>query len=438
MTEPSPQPEANEPAAETNAAPGGTDSAESGAEAAADSSDEEPQKKRKRRRRRRKKKPEGAEGQTSPAPASATEASPASDVAASMANLAGGLLSHVDDREIPCRVDGCKKTWIWTADEQIRNFGQPPPRRMCRDCQRDETEAADREVRCKIEGCKRSWTWTRDAQIKHRTWVRRHGAEAEAAPPPGKGKRRRRRRGRPAGVNDPPPRMCEPCRAKSARLVERESPCKVHGCTRMAKVDRESVLRAWAQLHTDDLDVEGPLPRRMCEVCRQFCRHHPDREVVCGRPGCDKTWTYKTGAQLQAFLAGRLEDPVRLCAECSKADFATLLRPAEAPPGAEVMPCVITGCEGVWYWLPGTALAPANPGDLPLDRMCSEHRQQHVAKASDKPTDESTDAPVDAPAPESTEASTETTTEASTEAAAVDAAPEPDRPVEASAESPAE
>lgn len=488
MTDPAPQPEgpeATQPVATDADASAETEAASDGTELSAEdaSGDEEPKKKRKRRRRRKKKKPEGVEATDGAAPTPAVD-----DVAASMANLAGGLLSHVDDREIPCRVEGCKNTWIWTSDEQIRNFGQPPPRRMCRehssqldsssdtqvpcsnpgcektwtwtksarvqqiqrggsaipprrmcpDCEREEKELPDREVRCKVDGCKRSWTWTRDAQLKHRTWLRRTGGEAEVAPPQGKGKRRRRRRGRAAGVNDPPPRMCEPCRAKAARLVEREGPCKVHGCTRMAKVDRDSQLRAWAQLETEDLDAEAPLPRRMCDVCREFCRHHPDREVVCGRPGCDNTWTFKTGAQLQAFLAGRLEDPMRLCSECSKGDFVMLPRPAEAPPGAEVMPCVVGGCEGVWYWLPGTAIAPANPGDLPTDRMCAEHRKEHQPGTSNKPTDESKDAPAPEPPSESTEASTATTTEVSTETASPEAVTEPERAIEASAESPAE
>ena len=111
-----------------------------------------------------------------------------------------------------------------------------------------------------MEGCARTWTWTRDAQLKHRTWARRF-AEEEAlgtekgdehggprrsagivAPVPeraGGGKRRRRRRQR-VDVHEPPPRMCLPCREKAAAIVEREVPCKVHGCTRSTVLDRES------------------------------------------------------------------------------------------------------------------------------------------------------------------------------------------------------
>jgi hypothetical protein len=175
--------------------------------------------------------------------------------------------------------------------------------------------------------------------------------------------------------------MCEPCRQRLGTLVERENTCKVHGCTRTVSIDRESQLRAWAALGTTDLDAEAPLPKRMCEVCREFCRLHGDREVACGRPGCDRTWTYKTGAQLQAFLAGRFEDPLRLCETCMGGAAAALEGQAGmvelvAPPGAELMPCIVLGCDGIWHWIPGMSIAPANDGDQPIDRMCARCRAE--------------------------------------------------------------
>jgi hypothetical protein len=151
-------------------------------------------------------------------------------------------------------------------------------------------------------------------------------------------------------------------------------------------IDRESQLRAWAAAGSRDRDGEVPLAKRMCEVCREFCRLHPDREVDCGRPGCDRTWTYKTGAQLQAFLAGRFEDPLRLCETCmsgaAQLDAGADAAEASAPEGAELMPCVVTGCDGIWYWIPGMHVGPANDGDQPIDRMCARHRAEH-GQASD-------------------------------------------------------
>ncbi len=345
------------------------------------------------------------------------------------ASLTAGLFSHIDDREMPCRVDGCKKTWTWTAAEQIQAFGHPAPRRMCiahqeqagaiadRElecsnpwcqrtwtwtrqaqlatargkagnieppsrvcdaCVREERELGDTEVTCRVDGCARTWTWSRDAQLRHRAWLRHHNENRPAQESPAGeegGRRRGRRRGRGRALEGPPPRMCEPCRQRQARLVDREATCKVHGCTRTVTIDREWQLRTWASLRTTDVDAEAPLPKRMCEVCREFCRLHPDREVACGRPGCDENWTYKTGAQLQAFLAGRFEDPIRLCESCMRGGMGAV-EERDVPDGVEVMPCVITGCDGAWHYSPGMRIAPCDDGDQPPDRMCARCRAE--------------------------------------------------------------
>lgn len=235
-----------------------------------------------------------------------------------------------------------------------------------------------------------------------------------------------------------PKRRCDLCQEKVGRLVEREGICKVHGCTRTVSVEREYQLRAWAGLNTDDLSVEGPLPKKMCEVCREFCRTHPDRPVDCGRPGCDRTWTYKTGAQLQAFLAGRLEDPMRLACEgndCDviKAEAAQLAQLGGVQVGAarnvEIMPCIVLGCEGVWAWRSSMNIAPCNDGDQPVDRMCDTHRAEHGAKprasngVSGSPTsvsDPKADAEASSPA---SSKSNEASAEASDDAPAATAEP---------------
>lgn len=328
------------------------------------------QKRSRKRRRKRPRKPEP----TTPTAAPASPGRPASPTLAAplgaFASLAGGFLSHIDERQVPCAADGCENTWTWTAEEQIRSLGRPAPKRLCDACQ----NVGDVDVACVVETCKRTWTWTRDAQLKHRTWLKRHGEER---PSTGgrKGKKRR--------ADGPPRRKCDLCQAKSATLQERAAVCKVHGCTREVVIDRESQLRAWAALGTTDLDAEFPLPKRMCDVCREFCRHHTDREVPCSRPGCDRTWTYKTGAQLQAFLAGRLEDPVRLCSECARLEAE---QASELGPNIEVMPCVVPACEGVWYWEPDMKIAPAKDGDLPTDRMCDAHRREHDLPPRPAPT----------------------------------------------------
>ena len=130
---------------------------------------------------------------------------------------------------------------------------------------------------------------------------RAEGAESEADADPGdkrKRRRKRRRGGKPLpNPEGPPERMCGLCAQKLSRVQAREQPCKVHGCSRTWTWDRASQMRAWVLSGSDDVDYEPASPRRMCEVCREFCRTHPDREVACGRPGCDHSWTFKTGAQ---------------------------------------------------------------------------------------------------------------------------------------------
>jgi hypothetical protein len=291
----------------------------------------------------------------------------------------------LEDREVACIGADCARTWFWSRSAQVvqlqKTGSDAPPKRLCDECKKGERELGDTAVPCRIDGCSGTWRWTREAQLKHRAWLRRSEGGARA-PDAGDAPNRRRRR-RSSGEG-PPARLCDRCRDKLATLIEREGQCKVHGCTRMVSIDRESQLRAWAAAATDDAATDVPLPKRMCEVCREFCRLHQDRQVPCGRPGCDRTWTYKTGAQLQAFLAGRLEDPVKLCETCRESDFARQGsgETVTAPEGAEIMPCILPACDGVWFFVPGTTIAtiaPAEDGDLPLDRMCDRCRVDRQA-----------------------------------------------------------
>ena len=207
-----------------------------------------------------------------------------------------------------------------------------------------------------------------------------HAEEGEEGEGGDRRKRRRKRRrgGKPMpNPEGPPERMCGLCAQKLSRVQPREQPCKVHGCSRTWTWDRASQMRAWVLSGSDDVDYEPAAPRRMCEVCREFCRTHPDREVACGRPGCERSWTFKTGAQLQAFLAGRLADPLKLCGECAKGEFAASFRPGTEggiPEGAETMPCVVPGCEGTWLYIPGMRLRETAYGELSPERMCDPHR----------------------------------------------------------------
>ncbi len=145
-------------------------------------------------------------------------------------------------------------------------------------------------------------------------------------------------------------------------------------------IDRDAQLRAWAATGSSDVESEAPLAKQMCEVCREFCRTHDDRAVPCGRPGCERSWTYKRGAQLQAFLAGRFEDPIRLCETC-ESETRKAAHGTETPANVELMPCIVSGCDGVWHFRTGQKIPSCQDGDQPVERMCDEHRVANGAKA---------------------------------------------------------
>jgi hypothetical protein len=433
------------------------------------------------------------------------------------------LFAGVADREMPCRVAGCKKTWTWYGTQQIRSLGKPEPKRMCDEhlaefegigdrqmpcrnswctntwlwtraaqlyqrerqdklksphrlcdqCFEEEKTTDDLQIACKIPECRQTWLWPRQAQLRHRAWVRRqqakfdaednesgdtaavearhehgeqargehdhgehdhgehvdhdhgehadhdhgehaehehgdHAEHAEHEDEPGEheggehesadaespsddakpDKRRRRRRKRKRKIHDgPPERLCERCFERANHLEPLEVPCKVHGCTHTWTWEREGQLRAWASLDGRDNVTELPQPpRRMCNSCFEFVRGHGDREIACGRPGCEKTWMYKTGAQMQDFLAGRTLEPMRLCEDCSRSQFVvSSSRGVRMPAGAEVMPCQVSGCSGSWVYAPGMRLSAADPDadEPPVDRMCDDCRGQRGAAPRD-------------------------------------------------------
>ncbi|MCA9682767.1 MAG: hypothetical protein KC457_11260, partial [Myxococcales bacterium] len=203
-----------------------------------------------------------------------------------------------------------------------------------------------------------------------------------------KRKRRRKRKGKRAKIHEgPPEKLCDRCLQRLGHLEPLEVPCKVHGCTSTWTWERDGQLRAWAahDKQTEVTELPQP-PRRMCNGCFEFVRAHSDREVPCGRPGCEKTWTYKTGAQLQDFLAGRTLEPIRLCEDCSRSQFTVRASGGVTlPEGAELMPCQVSGCERNWVYVPGMQLSPSDPDaeEAPLDRMCDECRDERGAPGRD-------------------------------------------------------
>lgn len=309
------------------------------------------------------------------------------------------------DADMPCKVEGCRRTWTWSRDAQLRHrLWVLRQRARARAVEARAEQAPEAEAAAPVEAAQEDMSpeaaspapealssqpdaaaeatpeaaaeGTAEATSEATAEATAEATEAKATP--GK-KRRRRRKQHVRATPDPegpPQRMCGLCAQKLGRLVAREVPCKVHGCVRTWTWDRAGQLRAWVLSGSDDVEFEPAAPKRMCETCREFCRKHPDREIRCGRPGCEATWMYKTGAQLQAFLAGRLQDPIKLCDECAKGEFAKTIEEAGLPEGAEIMPCVVPACDGTWVYLPGQKLMQVPDGELAPDRMCLKCRRE--------------------------------------------------------------
>lgn len=406
--------------------------------------------------------------------------------------LTTGLFSGLADKELPCKIKGCKKTFLWTGQEQLRSFGKPPPQRMCEGCvaefhKLEDTELPcrnapeckeswvwkrgaqmhalqrmrgdgplkapsrlcascfdkekllkDQEVECRTQGCSRTWTWARDAQVRHRAWLRREKAklaktedtppeaadqtspeagealaqasstEAPSAPvqagadgqpisaegqsakaPSNKKKRRKKPRRLQEG---PPERHCKACADRFARLVPVELPCKVHGCQSSWTWDRVSQLKAWAALGTDDIEAPIKLIKRMCNRCRDFCKKNNERAVVCAKEGCEDTWTFKVGAQLQHALAtGGVEDPSRLCERCVQEQYNK-----KKGQKGELMPCAMSGCSGTWLYTPGMELMADDGSEIPQDRLCNACRSDlGLPERPEGPAPENAQAPVE-------------------------------------------
>lgn len=324
-----------------------------------------------------------------------------------------------EDREIACKIPECKHTWTWSRDAQLRHRAWVGRQHAKLEAEEHESEEAEHEVAASDSSSTETETETEaeasaemdasepavddgelagdepaeaEAEADHAE-SEPEQVEADAGPDeqdkqdrPGKKRRRKRRRSRK--IHDgPPEKLCERCFARLGHLEPIEIPCKVHGCTNTWTWERDGQLRAWAALDGQENVTELPQPpRRMCNSCFDFVRHHSDREVVCGRPGCGKTWTYKTGAQMQDFLAGRTQDPIRLCEECSRSQFTiSSAGGVQVPEGSEVMPCQVSGCSGSWVYVPGMQLSPADPdaAEPPVDRMCDDCRTQRGVAGRD-------------------------------------------------------
>jgi hypothetical protein len=174
----------------------------------------------------------------------------------------------------------------------------------------------DSERKCDRPGCTGTWTWTATAQL-----------EAFAAD-------------RPA-----PKQLCAECKSLLDSLEDKEIACTVPGCTRSAVLTRQQQLIAHGQPETAAEPTKPgavTLTGVMCEPCSQVSRRIHDREVNCGINGCSRKWIWKADEQIQAFAAGKPNEPPRRMCDTCRAGFGKL--------SDRDIRCRTSGCKNTWSW----------------------------------------------------------------------------------------
>ena len=199
----------------------------------------------------------------------------------------------------PCKVHGCKGTWVYSAYEQLESLisckeGETPekPSRMCKECFDFFNAAQDQEVACKNRGCDKTWLWTRSMQLGFR---------------------------QKGDVKRPPFRMCDDCTSRLKSLSDIEEPCQIRGCKGTWTYRPEDQLR--------DQLLGRKAPQKTCKACQEFLGSHEAMEIACGR--CGKVFSWSSQEQLLCSLG--VFDKPELCADCVQKEMAEI-RPPEAKP----------------------------------------------------------------------------------------------------------
>jgi len=210
---------------------------------------------------------------------------------------------------------------------------------MCDPCREKFRTLQDAVRPCDRKGCTGSWTWPAMDQL-----------EAFAAHRP------------------PPKHLCADCQKLLDSLQDQQIPCAVPGCTRTATLTREQQLVSQGQPPAESAAAPNggvSFAGLLCEPCAQVARKLKDRAVNCGIIGCSRKWTWKADDQIQAFAAGKPnEPPRRMCAEC-RTEFGKL--------GDREIRCRTSGCKTTWTW-PRSDQLDACVADKPApkapSRMC--------------------------------------------------------------------
>ena len=81
------------------------------------------------------------------------------DPASKMCDPCRDKFQTLTDVERPCDRADCTGTWTWTAKAQLEAFatGRKPQPHLCAADEAKLGALSDRQIPCSVEGCKRSW-----------------------------------------------------------------------------------------------------------------------------------------------------------------------------------------------------------------------------------------------------------------------------------------
>ena len=230
------------------------------------------------------------------------------------------LADRLGAKSLPCRVPGCTRTWIQLSSKAFglggASEGDDATAGMCEPCREKSRRLHDTERKCDRPGCTGTWTWTASAQL-----------EAFAAD-------------RPA-----PKQLCAECKSLLDSLEDKDIACTVPGCTRTAVLTRQQQLIAHGQPEGAAEPAKPgavTLSGVMCEPCSQVSRRIHDRDVSCGINGCTRKWSWKADEQIQAFAAGKPNEPPRRMCDTCRAGFGKL--------SDRDIRCRTSGCKNTWSW----------------------------------------------------------------------------------------
>ncbi|HEY0709209.1 MAG TPA: hypothetical protein VGG33_20535, partial [Polyangia bacterium] len=185
--------------------------------------------------------------------------------------------------------------------DQLEAFAthRPPPKGLCANCESRLATLEDKETACVIPGCTRTATVSKRAQLVAETEAAAAAEKAAQAPVASD-----------LAVTQEGPAIEAAGAEGSPSEVAAEAPAG-----EPEKATAEGAPTAKAAGHGKPekgekpgrVTFEGP----MCGPCGDVARRLTDRPVSCGINGCRRKWIWKADEQIQAFAAGKPNEPPR-------------------------------------------------------------------------------------------------------------------------------